>query len=1305
MTLADIFEKGASRAAVEKWASRRGVAWALDVDVRALEPMVAASRERWLLYRFSVVGDLLGKSGRAVPAALYEAARRFMAEAAARAEGVEEAWSASCARARAAEGAPSLKAARAHVIALREALVGAGGGVAVERRSNLQFELSAVPAGLIVHCDGPTLCTRGRRTVFVPLEEAGSQVSCACSNGAAPCTGKVAATEIVLEALAAPSPTAQAVESLLSKPLWNRQVALLTDMARPTSSQLQAEEQVGWRLVEDYGLLAFEAVAARPKKRGDGWVVRRTPVPADVMLQTETLERADRTLLSLAEMVMGERLPARAWVLEHLAGHPRVFDLSSQRGGARALAVQMAPMRVRWTRTGARLTATCEIGPKSMTPDELCALDASQEHPDVLLQVDRRRNALFATPMEPATRDMVRALRHLDGALPEEALPGLLESREALERAAPVELAGGLEGPKRAPDLRWGVRLTASDGGKLHVELRVQVFAGGAWLTPGVGVGTLYGELPEGGLFHVPRKLKGEIKAAQGWAGRLALEPPDGEYGDYGWTMEDPEASLDALAVIQAAQEADGLQVEWRSAPKRVTRHAGTKDLKLRVGPQRDWFGVEGGVEFDGVVVPFTRLAQAVLEGRSFVEADDGALVRLEAALRAQLEALTATATVRKKQVELSPFAGQALAELADAGAEVDGAQQWIELLQKVRAAKEIEPKVPAGLKATLRHYQQDGFVWLARLAEWGAGACLADDMGLGKTVQALALLLRRAEAGPALVVAPTSVGFNWLREAEKFAPELDVKAYRGGDREGLLEGLGPGAVRVTSYGLLQRDAKALAGVEWATVVLDEAQAIKNAATRTAKAACGLKAEMRVALTGTPLENHLGELWSLFRFLLPGLLGSAERFRENLWSPINAGDPKARARLAQIVRPFILRRTKGEVATELPERSEVVLEVRLSPPERKAYDQARLTALQALEKGGGDGPAQQRFQMLAALTRLRQLACHRRLVDAGAPAESAKLKVLRGLIAELREEGNRALVFSQFTSHLALARAALEADGVRVRYLDGSTPAKKRAEEVDAFQAGEGDVFLISTKAGGTGLNLTAASYVVHLDPWWNPAVEDQATDRAHRIGQEQPVTVYRLVAKGTIEEQVMSLHGEKRALADAVLGGAGAAGGLDTAALKALIEAAPGAGDEDEDDEDDGPGWREPATGAWDDALQETRAKAEAKRARGAAAAVEQPAGAGDAGTDWMTRWVESAEVAALTDGTRRGYRRALGQLRDYVAEAGLAGATMAELWAARERCVAARAAGEYEGAGTLVTGVGLSAMRSLERVLAGEE
>lgn len=1287
----DIFEDGAPYGAVQKWAQAHGVLWALDIDVRTLEPLVAASRERWLLYRYSVVGDLL-RRGAPAPRTLYAAARQFMADAAAQAQGIGADWDALCAQAQGAEGTPELRAARAHVMGLREDLVARGGGVVREVYRNLEFELTAVPAGLVVRCDGPTVCTYGRRVVHVPFEDPRAQVTCGCSNSAKPCAGRVSATQIALEALAATplSPTARAAEALLAKPQWRRQVDLLTGVVRPTSSQLQADEALGWRLVEDHERFTFEPVAARPKKRGDGWVVRRTPVDARVLQRTEALEPVDRTLLGLSEVTIGERLPASSAVLKQLAGHPRVFDQATQRGGARQLAVEVAPMRIRWTRTGEALLATCEVGPQTLTPAQLCAIDDEQDLADAMLIVDRRRNTLFAVPLEPATRDMVRALRFMEGTLPQEALGGLLESREALEKAAPVELAGGLEGPKRAPDLRWGVRLTASDGGKLHVELRVQVFAGGAWLTPGVGVGTLYGELPEGGLFHVPRKLKAELEAAQGWAGRLALEPPDGEYGDYGWTMEDPEASLDALAVIQ---EADGLQVEWRSAPKRVTRHAGTKDLKLRVGPQRDWFGVEGGVEFDGVVVPFTRLAQAVLEGRSFVEADDGALVRLEAALRAQLEALTATATVRKKQVELSPFAGQALADLADAGAEVDGAQQWIELLQKVRSAKAIDPAVPEGLKATLRDYQRDGFVWLARLAEWGAGACLADDMGLGKTVQALALLLRRAEAGPALVVAPTSVGFNWLREAEKFAPGLDVKAYRGADREGLLETLGPGAVRVTSYGLLQRDAKALGAVEWATVVLDEAQAIKNAATRTAKAACGLKAEVRVALTGTPLENHLGELWSLFRFLLPGLLGSAERFRENLWSPINAGDPKARARLAQIVRPFILRRTKGEVATELPQRSEVVLEVRLSGPERKAYDQARLTALQALEKGGGDGPGQQRFQMLAALTRLRQLACHRRLVDAGAPAESAKLKVLRGLIEELREEGNRALVFSQFTSHLALARAALEADGVRVRYLDGSTPAAKRAEEVDAFQAGEGDVFLISTKAGGTGLNLTAASYVVHLDPWWNPAVEDQATDRAHRIGQEQPVTVYRLVSKGTIEEQVMSLHSEKRALADAVLGGAGAAGGLDTAALKALIEAAPGAGDEGDEDEDSGLGWRERATEAWDQALQETRAKGEAKRARVAAAAT----------ADWLTRWVESAEVAALTDGTRRGYRRALGQLRDYVAEAGLAGETMAELWAARAHCVAARAAGEYEGGGTLVTGVGLSAMRSLERVLGG--
>jgi SNF2 family DNA or RNA helicase len=405
-------------------------------------------------------------------------------------------------------------------------------------------------------------------------------------------------------------------------------------------------------------------------------------------------------------------------------------------------------------------------------------------------------------------------------------------------------------------------------------------------------------------------------------------------------------------------------------------------------------------------------------------------------------------------------------------------------------------------------------------------------------------------------VVAPTSVGPNWAAEAARFTPALRPLLYRGPGRERLLATAGPGDLLICSHDVVARDALdagALSSVAFATLVLDEAQALKNASTRRARAAAGLQAGFRVGLTGTPVENHLGELWSILRIVTPGLLGSAESFQSRFLLPIERdGDVRRRAALARLIRPFMLRRTKLQVAPELPERIDIVRPVELSPAERALYEAARLLAVEAISSL--DQKRDRRFDVLAQLTRLRRLACHPRLVDPTSAVPSSKLAAFLELLGELREEGHRALVFSQFTSHLSLVREALERRKIAYLYLDGQTPATQRPRLVEAFQRGDADLFLISLKAGGTGLNLTAADTVIHLDPWWNPAVEDQASDRAHRIGQTRAVTVARLICRNTIEEAVVALHADKRELADSLLEGADVAGRMSAEQLTSLV-------------------------------------------------------------------------------------------------------------------------------------------------------
>jgi SNF2 family DNA or RNA helicase len=354
------------------------------------------------------------------------------------------------------------------------------------------------------------------------------------------------------------------------------------------------------------------------------------------------------------------------------------------------------------------------------------------------------------------------------------------------------------------------------------------------------------------------------------------------------------------------------------------------------------------------------------------------------------------------------------------------------------------------------------------------------------------------------------------------------------------LESLTRKSLVVCTYDILHRDCDALTKITWDTVVLDEAHNIKNAHTRRAKAAFSLTAGFRLATTGTPIENHLGELWSLFHFLMPDLLGEQHEFVERFRSPIeNAKDQGRRKQLQALIRPFVLRRVKSQVLSELPPRTELVRQVQLSEAERELYEAIRQRGLESLRVSAKDGN-QQRIRVLAELMRLRRACCHPRLVIEDSELGSSKLSAFLELVTELRDAGHRALVFSQFVDHLSLVREALDDQGVPYLYLDGSTPLGERARRVEAFQRGEGELFLISLRAGGTGLNLTAADYVIHLDPWWNPAVEDQASDRAHRIGQERPVTIYRLVTQGTIEERLVVMHAEKRTLVADILEGTG---------------------------------------------------------------------------------------------------------------------------------------------------------------------
>jgi len=490
----------------------------------------------------------------------------------------------------------------------------------------------------------------------------------------------------------------------------------------------------------------------------------------------------------------------------------------------------------------------------------------------------------------------------------------------------------------------------------------------------------------------------------------------------------------------------------------------------------------------------------------------------------------------------------------------------WLAMREKLQSGAELVPVNAApGFDATLRPYQNHGLAWLTHLHELGMGGVLADDMGLGKTVQTLAHLHRlhgaAVSAKPSLIIAPTSVLSNWQREAERFAPSLKLYRHHGSERSSTARAFARADVVLTSYPLLQRDEKMLTDVEWNVVVFDEAQTLKNVKAKTYQSAQSLKAQQRIALTGTPMENHLGELWAIYNVLIPGLLGNLEGFNSIFRHPIEQrADSEQMKKLKARIRAFILRRGRDQVLDELPPKTEYTRWIELESAQADMYESLRTAIHEDIRKViDKKGLKQSTIHILDALLKLRQVCCDPRLVKLPGTAArslgagSAKLDWLGTHIPELMEEGRKVLIFSQFTSMLALIADMLNKQEIPFALLTGDTT--DRDTPIEQFQSGKVSVFLLSLKAGGVGLNLTAADTVIHYDPWWNPAVEAQATARAHRMGQDKPVIVTKLVAKGTLEERMLTMLARKRDLASALLDGEGnALTGLTVADVDALL-------------------------------------------------------------------------------------------------------------------------------------------------------
>ena len=724
------------------------------------------------------------------------------------------------------------------------------------------------------------------------------------------------------------------------------------------------------------------------------------------------------------------------------------------------------------------------------------------------------------------------------GSLPLEAEPTL---RSLLAKiGGKVELHSSLiEGGSTLPivDGQWsvGFRLSPKQGGNWEVEVFVRPLQGGRkTFRLGAGNDIIIDE-NENGRVRVKRNMEMERQNLE-----LVNEFWNSEGEDFNeHEIYSPDFMLDLVQLIQ--EHPDTFYAEWPEGQGFKIRSLakGTSTWSGIVKQRGQWFDIEGDVNIDEQTrISISELLELVGKSKGkFVKIGDGEFLALSEKLRNQLKALDAIANRERGKIKISPFSAALMGdEILHGEMELEMDEKLIEIRQRILDGSNYSPDVPKELNATLRPYQKNGYLWIARLNSWGAGALLADDMGLGKTIQTIAFLLLKKEEGPSLVVAPASVAPNWKTEMERFAPTLNVKILNfATNRLQVILDAKAGDVIVTTYGILLSIQDFITKKHWNVACLDEAHIIKNRGAKTSAAAMKIQADNRVMLTGTPVQNHLGELWSLFQFVNPGLLGNYEHFSQKFIIPIEGyQDQEKQEQLEKIVHPFMLRRTKQAVLNELPEKIEIYHTVELNQEELAIYESIRIRAEKLLQAAGSNID----MHVLAEITRLRQAACSAQLIEPKWTGECSKITALVELLQGVIEGGNRALVFSQFVSFFDIVRKELDRLGINYFYIDGGVPLKRRTEMVEAFQNGENPLFLISLKAGGLGLNLTGANYVFHLDPWWNPAIEQQATDRTYRIGQNRSVTVYHLVSKNTIEEKIIRLHQTKRDLAENILAG-----------------------------------------------------------------------------------------------------------------------------------------------------------------------
>ena len=794
-----------------------------------------------------------------------------------------------------------------------------------------------------------------------------------------------------------------------------------------------------------------------------------------------------------------------------------------------------------------------------------------------LLLADRGQRIFYLTdPGDPlvALLDCVESTDQ--GFLPEqmrreycEALSSYDYARMAVYRWKESDLEGP---PALAPDHQrnFYFRLTPIEPEGVYVEFLLRPLSAPDYkrfyVRPGSGQAVIYdySSFPPG---LIRRDIRGELHDSCSLLSGLNVGKELIRH-QFELKLSSDYEALQLLNELEGYAGKDRIYIEWpdglgRPAKYRPVEEAPGETLRVELTKKSvDWFDLRGGLWLDGRQIDLKSLVTAYQKKQRFIKLDHDRWFQISERLAARIQWLCENfhpASVSSSSGEFSTHVGCAGLSQAIEGIEISGDQAFRKLKERISEAASGRAELPSIFKGTLRSYQKAGFQWLYGLSLWGTGAVLADDMGLGKTVQAVSFLCARVSAGPVLILCPSSLCDNWFSEIRKFSEKTRPLLIRDCDEVRLSEETEwmqqPGLILIGSYGLLMHGrGSLLEKIAWGTLILDEAQVLKNRNSKTFRQVCALSAGFILALSGTPLENNLTELWSLFRLVCPGLFGSYEAFAQKWISGDEAATASSEG-IRRLIRPFILRRTKEAYLKELPPKTIKPLNIYMSPEERKLYDEYRMRALADLKAADPDeGEQKRKIRILAWLTRLRQIAVHPKLVEPDWPSPSVREAEFLRMAKELVQARKRALVFSQFPSFLELLKEGAGQQGYRCLLLRGSTPVEERKHLVQTFQEGDIDFFMISLKAGGTGLNLTRAEVVIILDPWWNPAAEAQAMDRACRIGQKNPVTVYKFISQKTIEEKIIGLQDAKKDLSQKILSDCSIPASMDLTFLESII-------------------------------------------------------------------------------------------------------------------------------------------------------